>query len=815
VLIKVPATQEGVPAIRQLIAEGINVNVTLLFGLPRYEAVAEAFLSGLEDRVAAGKPVERLASVASFFLSRIDVLIDPLLEGQMNNADPALARSAKQAHGQVAIACAKKAYQIYKSLFGSERFEALRNRGATPQRLLWASTSTKNPAYSDVKYVEALIGPETVNTIPMETLDAYRDHGRPALTLEEGLPEAERILASLPTLGVDLNKLTQQLEDEGLQKFIQPFEKLMESIQAKEDFSRGLDSQMVALCDYQPSVTRQLQRMQDEHFARRFWQKDPTLWKPQDKTDPNVQASIRNGMGWLHVAEIMHANLPSLQQFVAEVRAEGFTDVVHMGMGGSSLAPWVFQHSFPPSDGFLKLHVLDTTDPESIQRLEQRIPLDRTLFIVASKSGTTAEPVAFNDYFYAQVKTIKGEQAGQQFIAITDPDTALVDVAKARGFRKIFLNFKDIGGRYSALSYFGMVPAALMGIDVAELLSRAEQLRHACEACVPVTENPALVLGACLGILARQGRDKVTFLVEPPMETLGLWLEQLLAESTGKEGRGLLPVANESVGKPAVYGSDRLFVHINLKDQQDPKMAQAVKALEDAGHPVVRIQVLDLLDLGQEFLRWEIATAVAGSILGINAFDQPNVQESKDNTERLLKVVADNGHLPDEEPLLSQGELQLFARLDAVQDARTISEALDHWLALGYPGYYIALMAYFIESAETETMLQEIRQYFRDSQKLATTLGYGPRFLHSTGQYHKGGPNHGLFLQLTAADQVQLPIPGCAYDFGVFKQAEALGDLQSLQQHGRRVIRIDLGANPAKGLTQLRALIGEVIFSRR
>jgi hypothetical protein len=339
-------------------------------------------------------------------------------------------------------------------------------------------------------------------------------------------------------------------------------------------------------------------------------------------------------------------------------------------------------------------------------------------------------------------------------------------------------------------------------------------MQHATASCVPLRENPAFKLGASLGILGQQGRDKVTFIVEPPLEALGMWLEQLLAESTGKEGRGLLPVANEALGKPNVYGPDRLFVHILLKGQANEDTNRALQALQDVGHPVIRIELSDRLDLGQEFLRWEIAVAVAGSILGVNAFDQPNVQESKDNTQRLLHLVQQQGRLTEESPLLSEGSLRLYTQMDIGPKVGTLSEALNHWLSMAYPGYYIALMAYFRESPETEKMLQGIRQHLRDRQRLATTLGYGPRFLHSTGQYHKGGPNSGLFLQLTVQDSIHIPIPARPYDFSVFKQAEAQGDLQSLQQHGRKVIRIDLGGNPLKGLTQLQQTLSQVVFSR-
>lgn len=800
VLIKVPATREGLPAIQQLISEGVNVNVTLLFGLPRYREVAEAYIAGLEARATQGKPVGHVASVASFFLSRIDVLVDPMLEKKGQAGGPE-AETAKALHGQVAVASAKAAYQIYGETFGSERFRKLAAQGAHPQRLLWASTSTKNPTYSDVKYVEALIGPETVNTIPLETLNAYRDHGRPAAHLEDSVAEAQRTLTRLSELGIDLDEVTQQLEDEGVQKFIKPFDHLMDTLKQERAaaLQEPVDRQQLSLGEYQTAVQKRLTSLEGEQANARLWRKDPSLWK----ADPKDQAGIRNALGWLHVAEKMEANLDDLSNFVAEVRAAGFRHVVHMGMGGSSLAPLVFQRAFTPAQDGLPLTVLDTTDPATILGIEQEIPLADTLFIVASKSGTTAEPLAFGDYFYAKLKALKGDRAGENFIAITDPGTHLETLAQERTFRRTFLNFVDIGGRYSALSYFGLVPAALMGVDVAELLARALRMVHACASCVPVAENPGMVLGAVMGELALHGRDKVTFLVPDSVATLGMWLEQLLAESTGKEGTGLLPVAGETVGLPAVYGEDRLFVHLRLKGESDEVLERGVVALREAGHPVVTIRMDNRLDLGQEFFRWEIATAVAGSILGINAFNQPNVQESKDNTNRLLAVVQDRGQLPEEEPDLLEGPLSLHAE----EAASTVTETLAQFLAQSRPGDYVALMAYLTEDEATEQALQAVRLRLRDGLRLATTLGYGPRFLHSTGQFHKGGPNTGLFLQLTADDDEDTPVPSAPYTFGVLKRAQALGDLEALRKHGRRVVRVDLGLDVGQGLSRLAQVL--------
>ena len=797
-LIKVPGTKEGLPAIQQLIGEGINVNITLLFGLPRYREVAEAYLAGLETLAAHGKPIDRVASVASFFLSRIDVLIDPKLEKIRQEGGP-MAGVAAGLHGHVAIASAKVAYQIYQEIFSSERFKKLSQQGARTQRVLWASTSTKNPAYSDVKYVEALIGPNTINTVPLETLNAYRDHGKPASRLEEGTQEAQHVLDELPQVGIDLNAMTQELEDEGVIKFSKAFEQLMAALREKQaaSLNEPVDRETFALGEAQKAVQAQINHLEEIHFSDRLWRKDPSLWK----SDPKDQEEIRNALGWLHVAEKMEENLGELEAFKNEILNAGFRHVLHMGMGGSSLTPLVFERIFTPAKDALPLTVLDSTDPATILEIEKALPIADTLFIVASKSGTTAEPLAFSDYFYQKVKQIKGDKAGENFCVITDPGTPLVDLAQKRAYRKIFLNFADIGGRYSALSYFGLVPATLMGIDVNKLLAQTLRMVHACASCVPAHENPGLELGAALGELAKNNkRDKVTFLVPEALSPLGMWLEQLLAESTGKEGTGLLPVAGEPIGKPNDYGEDRVFVYIRMKEKADEALERGVSALREAGQPVITILLVDLLDLGQEFFRWEFATATAGSILGINAFNQPNVQESKDNTNRLLAIVRDRGKLPDEKPSLIKDPLKLYFQ----QSGSTVSQALEHFLAQARPGDYIALMAYITEDTATQQALQDIRLLLRDRLHIATTLGYGPRFLHSTGQFHKGGPNTGLFLQLTADDVQDVPIPGAPYTFGVLKRAQALGDLEALQKHGRRVGSINLGSDINRGLAILK-----------
>jgi glucose-6-phosphate isomerase len=546
---------------------------------------------------------------------------------------------------------------------------------------------------------------------------------------------------------------------------------------------------------YEAAVQARLDALDKDQFVPRLWRQDPTLWS----VDPNVQAEIRDALGWLHAPGTMKESLDDLVRFAAEARTSGFRQVVHMGMGGSSLAPLVFQRTFPRPEEALPLTVLDTTDPATILAVERTVPLAETLFIVASKSGTTAEPLAFGEYFYAKLQGLKGLRAGENFVAVTDPRTPLARMGEERGYRRVFLNFPDIGGRYSALTYFGLVPAILAGVDVAGLLDRALGMVQACVSRARARDNPGVALGAVMGELARQGRDKVTLLVAEPVASLDMWLEQLIAESTGKAGTGLLPVAGEGLGGPGVYGQDRVFISMSFGDRPDDARERAIAALRRAGHPVVTMQLRDRLDLGQEFFRWEIATATAGAVLGINPFDQPNVQESKDNTNRLLEVVRREGRLPEEAPALVEGPLSLFG--DPVE--RTVAATLARFLAQARAGDYVALMAYLTEEPAVDQALRGIRTRLRDGTRLATTLGYGPRFLHSTGQYHKGGPPTGLFLQITAEDIEDAPVPGTPYTFGVFKRAQAMGDLQALRKRGRRVVRIHVGREVLPGLRVL------------
>ena len=569
----------------------------------------------------------------------------------------------------------------------------------------------------------------------------------------------------------------------------------------------GLSSQALYLGKHEDAVNERIKTLEGEHFVERLWAKDPTLWK----TDPKTQNQIKESLGWLGVAEKMALHVEDVYEFLAEALSAGMKHAVLMGMGGSSLAPLLFGRTFPVGAGGMSLTVLDTTDPATILTIERKLPIEETLFVVASKSGTTAEPNAFGEYFFAKTDTIKEVTAGGNFAVITDPGSALENLARQRGFRGVIHNFKDIGGRYSALSYFGLVPAALMGLDIDKLVLRALRMQKACSFDTPVAENPGVALGAAMGELASQGLDKLTFLMPQPISTLGLWLEQLIAESTGKEGTGILPVAEEPPSRASDYGEDRLFVYISVKGHPDRSLEALVEDLKRMGKPVFVIRLNDLFDLAQEFYRWEIATATAGRILGINPFDQPNVQESKDSTNRLIEEVRTKGKLTEPEPSVRDGDLAFFADITGSK-GRSV---LQRFFSQAGPTDYVALQAYLTEKPSVTAPLQAIRVTIRDSLGLATTLGYGPRYLHSTGQFHKGGPNNGLFLQLTADDPEDAAIPGANYTFSILKRAQAAGDLEALKKHGRRIIRIHLGKNVEEGLARLLRLVKESLPARR
>jgi transaldolase/glucose-6-phosphate isomerase len=793
------------PAIHDLTADGINVNITLLFAQQVYEQVVEAYQSGLEALAAKGGEISRIASVASFFVSRIDTEVDKLLDEKIARAnDPDEKARLTALKGKVAIANAKLAYQRYLRLFAGERWHALAANGAKPQRLLWASTGTKNKAYSDVLYVEELIGPDTINTMPLATLEAFRDHGKLRDTLQENIAEAQRLLGELDRAGVSLQAVTDKLIRDGVRLFGDAADKLLGAVAHKrvEILGDAIDAQTFAL---DAPFKKRLDEVADEWRARgnvrRLWRRDKSLWTDGDED---------RWLGWLDCTG--EAEIGDYAAFAAEIKRESFKDAVLLGMGGSSLGPEVLAATFGPQNGWPRLRILDSTIPAQIKAIEAELELGRTLFIVSSKSGGTTEPNILKDYFFAKVaETAGANQAGRQFIAITDPGSALEQRAKEQRFRRIFHGVPSIGGRYSVLSPFGLVPAAIAGLNVAELVKLSRTMIRSCGPDVPPAENPAVSLGLILGVAATRGRDKVTMLASPALASFPAWAEQLFAESTGKQGKGLIPIDHEPLGRPEIYGDDRIFIDLALKGETDPEHEAKLKKLETAGHPVVRIAQNSLTHIVQEFVRFEIATAVAGSVIGINPFDQPDVEASKVKTRELTSQFEKSGELPRESPVCSEQTLAVYtdsANAQALRNAG-VGDTVASWLAAHFgriaSGDYFALLAYVARNERNMDALQRLRLALRDRRRVATCLEFGPRFLHSTGQAYKGGPDSGVFVQITADDGEDLAIPGHRASFGVVKNAQARGDFDVLLERGRRALRIHIKGEIAAGLKALQA----------
>ncbi len=806
-MIKVPATREGIPAIQQLISEGLNVNVTLLFAQDVYRQVAAAYLAGLEARAAAGGDLGRVASVASFFVSRIDTLVDAQLEAKLQAGDGDRSR-LESLRGKVAIANAKLAYQAYKQIFSGPSWERLAAAGAQTQRLLWASTGTKNPRYSDVLYVEELIGPDTVNTMPLATWEAFRDHGQVRPTLESDLDAAHATLETLAQVGISLRDVTDTLLVDAVRLFVEPFDKLLNSLDKRRrtvDPAR-LNAQELHLPDeHRRRLDAELDDWQIKGKVRRLWMRDARVWTGQDEN---------RWLGWLDVVDAQLAGLPALMPAVEDIRRT-FKHVVILGMGGSSLCAEVLRMTFGVLDRSPVVHVLDSTDPAQISAVEAQLDLAHTAFIVASKSGTTLEPNIFKQYFFERMKQVVGpEQVGAHFIAITDPGSQLENTARADSFRYIFPGVPSIGGRYSALSNFGIVPAAIMGIPVDAFLNTANAMVTACSACVPIAENPGVTLGCALGVLAQAGRDKLTFITSPKLWAMGAWLEQLIAESTGKQGKAIIPVDLEFPTDISAYGPDRVFAYLRLEDDDNDAADAVVAAFKDAGYPVITHRLADALTLGQELFRWEMATAVAGAMLGVNPFDQPDVEASKVATRELTTAYEQTGALPAETPIFEADGIRLFtdpANAAALGTHNSLAGYLRAHLARLSAGDYFAILAYLDMNQINKAHLQAIRHAVREEKRVATCLGFGPRFLHSTGQAYKGGPNTGVFLQITCDDAHDLPVPGQAYTFGVVKAAQARGDFQVLAERQRRVLRVHVGADVPAQLVKLREACAQAL----
>ncbi|MBI5563072.1 MAG: bifunctional transaldolase/phosoglucose isomerase [Deltaproteobacteria bacterium] len=831
VMIKVPAAAEGLAAIEELIYGGIHVNVTLLFSVKRYEEVALRYISGLERRLGEGRPVAGIRGVASFFVSRVDTLCDRLLEERCHATASNDERARASALiGRLAVANAKLAYLKYKEIFEGERFTRLMEAGAAPQSLLWASTGTKNPAYSDVKYVEGLIEASTVNTMPLATMLAFLDHGRVSRTLGDGLEDAASVIDELGRLGIDYDAMTGRLEDEGIKAFSDAHDALIKCVAEKRDAARRADKTSPArragkatettagpgaeaefsLNGHEAAIDEALKVFRKTRFSERLLSKDASLWKKA----AHEKKQIKNSLGWVNAAQVMGSRVPEITSFADGVKEAGFTHAVVLGMGGSSLAPLVMADVLCRRAGYPALIVLDSTDPGAIASVEKTINLEKTLFIVASKSGTTIEPLSLFEYFYEKAFARLDKWAGGNFIAITDPGTPLEGFAKKYGMRHCFLNPADVGGRFSALTCFGLVPAAIAGADIKSLLYYASRISVEELPEVDAKANPGIMLGAALGALHRAGRNKLTFFISGELKGFGLWIEQLIAESTGKEGAGLVPITAEPPGRVKDYGGDRVFVHVRMAGDAD-KYARILNALEKAGHPVIRFTLKDPCELGAEFLRWETATAAAGMLLGINPFDQPDVEFAKQLTRsRLERAGKEAGLTPPGMEFRTKGIALHFGKTAFRKMTRAglkgkgANAALKGFAALAKPGDYIGLLAYFNAfDAATDKILTRLRKDLRDGIGCAVQAGYGPRYLHSTGQLHKGGPDNGLFIILTHGVAKDTPIPDKPFGFSGLELSQAHGDAEALDSKGRRVALMHLKDSKAGTLREAAALI--------
>ena len=815
-MVKIPGTNEGVPAIEECIAEGININVTLIFAIEYYEKTTLAYIRGLQRRVDKGLPIDKIRSVNSVFVSRIDTAVDKILQARIDKGEKQL----ENLLGKTGVAGLKLTYQKFLELFGSPKWKAIEAKGGAVQRPLWASTSTKNPQYYDLMYVEPVVGRNTVNTMPPQTLDALLDHGKiqPDTVLQR-VDEARATLKGLEEAGISLFDVTHQLQVDGVKLFSDSFAALLGAIVYKQkQLSSG--AERVALSpplrqaqdDIGKGYAQALDSLAQREFIKKLWAKDPALWL----TDPAHEQIIKHALGWLDIPQNMLDSVANLQSFAKDCAAE-FSHVVVLGMGGSSLAPDILRETFGKVDGYPQLHVLDSTDPPQIRDLESRLDISRTLFIVASKSGTTTEPDAFYRYFCERVsKAVGASNCGRHFIAITDPGTQLETEAKAQNFRACFLNDPNIGGRYSALSFFGMVPAALAGYNINLLLDRGLGAMAANDKTVATKDAPGARFGAAIGSLALARRDKLTIVTHPTIDAFGAWAEQLIAESTGKMGKGIIPVAGEALGAPDDYNADRVFVYVgaNLPDparDTDEKL----RALESAGHPIIRLAMNDEYDIGEQFYLWEIATAAAGSILQIDAFDQPNVQESKDNTRALLQEYATKGSFTQPEPSITSDamDITLLSGSKSLQTSDPAT-ALAGLFGQVRERDYVAFCAYIEREPKHVNLLNEMRLKVRDARRCATTVGFGPRFLHSTGQEHKGGPDTGVFVQITADVPFDLPIPGMNVGFRTLIAAQALGDFLSLDKRNRRGVRVHLKGDLEKGLQALSAAIDDALTAK-
>lgn len=780
VMIKIPATKAGLPAIEAAIDAGINVNVTLIFSLDRYAEVMEAYLRGLESRTSRGETLGHIASVASFFISRVDSAVDSLL-GEIIRREGAEAERATSLLGKAAIANAKLAYAQFEAVFYTDRFRRLEDEGARVQRPLWASTSTKNPAYPDTYYVDTLIGLHTVNTAPQSTIDAFMDHGVVEATIHEDISGARAQIQAIEALGISMDQVTSDLEKEGVEKFAAAYAGLLKTL---EERARPFIDELLPIL---PELGSALDQLDNDEVGRRIWGQDPKLWT----TSSDEMEEVQNRLGWLNLPQSMQEQIKEIEGFAGELRKEGFRKALLMAMGGSSLAADVLRRSFAAQDGF-DLIVLDSTDPEIVASVEKGLDYESTLFIVGSKSGGTAEPLRMLDFFWARATQELGVRAKDHFVALTDPGSYLQELAQEKNFRRVIETPADVGGRYSALTPFGLFPAALLGLNLSAFLAGAEKIARASGPNVAPAASSGLYLGAVLGAAYKSGRDKLTFVADPDLEPFADWIEQLVAESSGKNGIGITPIVGEPVGKGEVYGDDRLLVYLRASGKLDRRLS----SWQHAGIPIL---VLDIAPgeagFGGAFFQWEFGVAVACHLIDVNAFNQPDVQSAKSATVELLKRFEKKGDLPKADILLEDPSLTLRGDKAWLRNGgESVEGILRAALITAQEKGALGFLLYLPQKSGIEKAISRSRRELRDTLGLATLLGFGPRYLHSTGQLHKGGANHAVYLVVTSERTKDVEIPGFGYGFQTLQEAQAVGDVQALKQAGRAVLHVQLKA---------------------
>ncbi|OQA41955.1 MAG: Transaldolase [Candidatus Omnitrophica bacterium ADurb.Bin314] len=806
-MIKVPATPEGIVAVEELVAEGINVNVTLIFSQANYIAVAQAYLAGLARLAGKGGTLAKVHSVASVFVSRIDTDIDKQLDGKIaTERDSAKRMTLEALKGKAAVANTKMVYQEFKRIFSSDAFRSLKDRGANIQKVLWGSTSTKNPSYADLVYVENLVGKDSVNTLPQATWEALLDHGqiRPD-AIEENIDEARGTVERLRAVGIDVHSVCDRLQKDGVRSFVSAFESLMAVLENKNlDSIRSAGTVKISYTlpeHIKKTVASAVRELTQKNLHGRWLAKDPTIWT----NDPAHHKVILNRLGWVEIAEKIPGRLYEVDLLREKVFAEKVRDIVLLGMGGSSLAAEVMSLILSkPSHRCagapkMRFHLLDTTDPLSIAKVDRAVNYASTIFVVGSKSGSTIETRSQYQFFFDAVKkAFRGDakKAANRFVFVTDDGSPFAALGRSLNLAGLFLNPSDIGGRYSALSFFGLVPAALLGIDIRKIVKDAQSVLANMREAKDLTKNLGIQLGIILGTLALQGKDKLTFLTSPSLASFADWAEQLIAESTGKEGKGIIPIAGEPLLPYEHYGANRVFAILRQKGENGKLWTSRIRKLRLKGFPVIDCVWADGMNVGGEFLKWEIATSIAGVLLRINPYDEPNVKESKDITGTILSAMQKK--MP-----LSRSRMAISVKSAALTpaDKKTLGAFFEK---LDKDGY-LSLLAYVDRTAATKKELQTLQKTIASGWKVPALSGFGPRYLHSIGQLYKGGPKQGSFIEFTAKDRIDLKVPGEKYGFSQLKKAQAMGDYEATSNKGLPVLVVDLGTDVLEGLRSFRS----------